>query len=143
MVHGRKHDGSMLSIFCPGNQRAQTWLSIGFYGNYKNFYKLWRATEKYSFPTLKLDVFIIPINEEMMNKSLEIAQDLRKHGVNVDFDLLSRGIGKSLKYASSINAKKVIIVGPKELEQDSITLRDMETGKQETVKIKNITQQFK
>ena len=100
-------------------------------------------TEKYSFPTLELDVFVIPINEEMMNKSLEITQDLRKQGVKTDLDLLNRGIGKSLKYASSINAKKVIIVGPKELEQDSVTLRDMETGKQETVKIKNISQQFK
>jgi len=100
-------------------------------------------TEKYSFPTLELDVFVIPINEEMMNKALEITQDLRKQGIKTDLDLLSRGIGRSLKYASSINAKKVIIVGPKELEQDSVTLRNMETGKQETVKIKNISQQFK
>jgi len=100
-------------------------------------------TEKYTFPTLELDVFVIPINEEMMDKSLEITQDLRKQGITVDFDLLNRGIGKSLKYASSINAKKVIIVGPKELEQDSVTLRNMETGKQETVKINKISQQFK
>lgn len=100
-------------------------------------------TEKYQFPSLDIDVYIIPINEDMVNKSLEIAQDLRKQGVNTDFDLLNRGISKSLKYASSINSKKVIIIGPKELEQDSVTLRDMETGSQETVKIKDISQKFK
>lgn len=100
-------------------------------------------TEKYKSPELDIDVYIIPVNEDMIDKSLEIAQNLREKGVNVDLDLLRRGIGKSLKYAASINAKKTIIVGPKELEQDSITLRDMKTGKQEAVKIKDISQKFK
>jgi histidyl-tRNA synthetase len=95
-------------------------------------------SEKYQFPIFKLDIFIIPVNEEMINKSLEIAQNLREQGISADVDLLRRGMSKSLKYASSVNAKKAIIVGPKELEQNSVTIRDMETGKQETVKIKNI-----
>ena len=79
----------------------------------------------------------------MINKSLEITQNLRKQGITVDVDLLRRGIGKSLKHAGSINAKKAIIVGPKELEKDSITIRNLKTGKQETVKIKDISQNFK
>ena len=64
-------------------------------------------------------------------------------GISVDLDLLRRGISKSLKYASSINTKKAIIVGPKELKQDVITVRDMKTGKQETVAIKNINKLIK
>ena len=94
--------------------------------------------EKYKFPDPKLDVFVIPVNENMMEKSLNIAQILREKGVKVDIDLLGRGMSKSLKYASSINAKKAIIIGPKELEQDSVTIRDMETGKQNLKKIKDI-----
>ena len=73
-----------------------------------------------------------------MEKSLNIAQILRENGVKVDIDLIGRGMSKSLKYASSINAKKAIIIGPKELEQDSVTIRDMETGKQDLKKIKDI-----
>lgn len=79
----------------------------------------------------------------MINKSLEITQDLRKQGISVDVDLLRRGIGKSLKYAGSVNAEKAIIVGPKELEKDSVTIRNLETGKQETIKIKDINHNFK
>jgi len=96
--------------------------------------------EKYNFLTLKLNVFVIPVNEDMISKSLEIMQNLRKQGISTDVDLLRRGMSKSLKYASSINAEKAIIVGPKELEKDSVTIRDLETGKQEMVKIKNINQ---
>ncbi len=90
--------------------------------------------EEYKFPNEKLDIFIIPVNEDMINKSLEIAETLRKN-LRVDVDLLRRGIGKSLKYASAINAQKTIIVGPKELEEKSVTVRDMITGKQEKILI--------
>ena len=100
-------------------------------------------TEKYSFSSQKLDAYIIPVNKDMINKSLEITQDLRKQGISVDVDLLRRGIGKSLKYADSVNAEKAIIVGPKELEKDSVTIRNLETGKQETIKIKDISHNFK
>jgi len=95
-------------------------------------------TEKYQFPLTSIKVYIIPVSEDMIEKSLEIAQKLRKQGISADIDLLRRGMGKSLKYASSINAEKTIIVGPKELEQNSVTLRDMKTGKQETIKIEDI-----
>jgi len=95
-------------------------------------------TEKYDFPSTKIKVYVIPVNEETIDKSLEIVQNLRTQGVTTDIDLLRRGIGKSLKYASSINVEKAIIVGPKELEQNSVTIRDMKSGEQKTVKINDV-----
>jgi histidyl-tRNA synthetase len=79
----------------------------------------------------------------MIKKSIEILQNLRKQDIFTDIDLLRRGLGKSLKYASSINIEKCIIVGPTELEHDSVTIRDMKTGEQETIKIQNIPKFFK
>ena len=100
-------------------------------------------SEKFQFPIKEINFFVIPVNEDMIQKSLEITEIIRKNNYTVDLDLLKRGLTKSLKYASSINAKKVIIVGPKELETNSITIRDMKTGEQEIVKIKEITKQLK
>ena len=100
-------------------------------------------SEGYKFPSSKLDAFVIPVSEDLMNKSLEIIQSLRKQGISVDIDLLRRGLSKSLKYASSINSDKIIIVGSKELKEDSVTIRDMKSGKQEMIKIKDINQKFK
>ena len=94
--------------------------------------------EGFIFPPLKLDVFIIPVNKDMIATSIQIAQELRTHGISVDFDQLRRGIGKSLKYADAKHAEKVIIVGPKELEKKTVTLRDMKTGNQEIVAITEI-----
>ena len=81
--------------------------------------------EEYKFPSAGLDAYVIPISEDMIAESIKIAQNLRKEGVLTDIDLLRRGVGKSLKYASSKNAKKVIILGPKELEKDSVKIKDI------------------
>ena len=99
--------------------------------------------EEYNYPSLKLDFYVIPVNEEMISKSLEITQNLRKNGLSVDMDLLKRGMSKSLKYASSINVDKIIIVGQKELVDESVTIRDMKTGAQELVKIKDLYQNLR
>jgi len=99
--------------------------------------------EQFVFPVPKTDVYIIPVNEETIGKSIELAQQLRKEGVITEVDLLRRGVGKSLKHANSKNSEKAIIIGPKELEKDSVTLRDMKTGDQQLVKIKDILSKLK
>lgn len=96
-------------------------------------------TEKFKFPELKTDIYVIPVTKDMAENALEITEILRKEKIQTDIDLLSRGMGKSMKYASSINAKKVVIVGPDEIEKESVTVRDMDSGKQEMIKIKDLT----
>ncbi|MFH1101410.1 MAG: histidine--tRNA ligase [Methanobacteriota archaeon] len=91
-------------------------------------------TEQFQFPSHKMNVYIIPVNEDMIPLSLEIAQELRQNGITVDVDLLRRGVGKALKYANSVHAQNAILVGPKELEKNSVTLRDLQTGDQQIVK---------
>jgi len=99
--------------------------------------------EEFVFPVSKLDVFIIPVNQDMIPICIDIAQQLRGKDISVDFDLLRRGMGKSLKYADAKHAEQVIIVGPKELEKKAVTLRDMKTGHQEIVKISEIFAKLK
>jgi histidyl-tRNA synthetase len=100
-------------------------------------------TEEYQFPTPKVDVYVIPVNEDMTIKSLEIVKKLRNQNISTDIDLLKRGIGKSIKYASSIDAEKVIILGPKEFEQNSMTVRDMKSGEQKLVNINDYPPEIK
>lgn len=99
--------------------------------------------ESFLFPASKLEVFVIPVNETMNTKAIEITQELRYLGISADFDQLRRGMGKSFKYADAKQAKKVIIVGPKELENKTVTLRDMKTGAQEIVALADIQTKLK
>ena len=90
-------------------------------------------SEDVSFPSKGLDFFIIPVNYEMIDIAIQIAMRLRKKDKRVDIDLMKRGIGKAMKYASSRQTKKAILVGPSEAEKHAVTIRDMKTGDQQLV----------
>jgi histidyl-tRNA synthetase len=99
--------------------------------------------ENFPFPSSNIEVYIIPVNPEMIPKAIEIAQSVRSLGRSVDFDQLRRGMGKSLKYAAARHVQKAIIIGPKELEKNAITIRDMETGNQETIHLTELSTALK
>lgn len=126
----------LVSLF-EGKETPTSGFAIGF-----DRVLLALESDNYKFPEISIDAYIIPINKDMIKKSIEITETLRKDNVSCDIDLLRRGISKSMKYANSINAKKAVIIGPKELKDDMVTIKDMKTGKQETIGIKNITDIF-
>jgi histidyl-tRNA synthetase len=99
--------------------------------------------ESFSFPPPALDVYIIPVNPDMITTVIDIASQLRAKGLTVDFDQLRRGMGKSLKYADAKHVASVIIVGLKELEKKSVTLRDMKTGNQEIIPLAELSARLK
>ena len=85
-----------------------------------------------------IKVFVIAVNDKVRNKVLEITQYLRDNKIPTDFDVRGRSLSKQLEYANSLEVPYAIIIGPMELEKDSVKLRDMRTGKEEMIKIKEI-----
>jgi histidyl-tRNA synthetase len=62
---------------------------------------------------------------------------LRKNNIKVETDLFKRKLKKILSYADSKKIKHVILVG-KDLDDDTITIKDMETGNQEIVPLNDL-----
>jgi len=85
----------------------------------------------------KKKVFVIPVNNILMKKAFDICQDLRKNGIISDTDLMNRNLSKLLRYASK-NYSDVIIVGERELKKKSVKTRNLKTGKEKTVKTKDL-----
>lgn len=75
-------------------------------------------------------ILVVPI--KVLDYGLTIVQSVRNWGVNAEIDLMGRNVSKNLDYASKKGIKYVIIVGEKEEKDQNVTLRNMETGKQET-----------
>ncbi len=99
--------------------------------------------EKVDIPVKKVKAYIIPIGPGTRQMSYDILSTLRDNGISADIDLMGRKISKALSYANSINAEKVILVGEKELVDDTVTLRDMVSGDQLILKIDEILEYFK
>ena len=82
------------------------------------------------------DVYIIPMNNK--SQALKIAAILRKQNKKVDIEMSGRKIKKSFEYANKENIPFVIVVGDDELERGKVTLKDMKTGEQKEIDIKDI-----
>ena len=85
-----------------------------------------------------VDVFVSPMSSEERKKSFEICQTLRTSNIKTEVDLSRRKFKKLLKTANKLNAKYVILVGKKDLDENNVIIKDMNTGNQETVAIDNI-----
>jgi len=80
------------------------------------------------------DYYVAPVNEDMIPKAMEIAAKLRIN-YSVDIDLMRRKLAKQFEYANSIGAKKIVIVGEKDLAEGKVTVRELATGKEEKVAV--------
>ena len=84
-------------------------------------------------------VFVINVNDQVREKSLEIAQKLRESGINTQTDIMGRPLSKQLEYANSLGIPYTIIVGPKEVESDKFKLKNMKTGEETELSLEKIT----
>ena len=82
------------------------------------------------------DVYIIPMNDK--SQALKIAAILRNQNKKVDIEMSGRKIKKSFEYANKENIPFVIVVGDDELERGKVILKDMKTGEQKEIDIKDI-----
>ncbi|MDO9537900.1 MAG: histidine--tRNA ligase [Thermoplasmata archaeon] len=89
-------------------------------------------------PSQNLEIYILPICDEAKIAAIKILSELRNAGISADMDLMSRNMSKAMKYANSVGAGKVIIIGEKELAEKSVTVRDMKTGEQARVLISEL-----
>ncbi|MGC8816311.1 MAG: histidine--tRNA ligase [Candidatus Hadarchaeum sp.] len=81
----------------------------------------------------RLDCLVLPVNEEVRAEAMRVVTELRRAGLAADIDLVGRKFTKAMEYANAIGVKRVVVVGPKELKQGRVILKDMITGEQEVV----------
>ena len=86
-------------------------------------------------------VFVIPI--QTITESLQLVQKLRTKGINADMDLNGRGVGKNLEYASAMGIPYCAILGVDELKRDKVLLRDMLSGDQFLLTLKEVIKKIK
>ncbi len=92
------------------------------------------------YPKLKKtpEIFVVAVNAEMQPKVWEIVAKLRSAGIETDFDLKGRSLQGQLQYADSMDVPYAVIVGPREVEKGLLTLRQMESRKEESLSIEQL-----
>ncbi|MDS0278571.1 histidine--tRNA ligase [Halomicroarcula sp. S1AR25-4] len=83
---------------------------------------------------LSTDYYVLQVGETRATAA-RIARDLRELGHVVETDVADRSFGAQMGYADGINAETVVIVGEQDLENDEVTLKEMDEGEQVAVPV--------
>ena len=81
-------------------------------------------------------IYIIPMGTE--TQSLVLGNNLRDLGYNVEIEMNSKKLKKSLDYANKEKIPYVIIFGENELENDTIMIKDMFNNRSMELKLSNL-----
>ena len=82
---------------------------------------------------------VVAATEEARGEAIKTALILRGH-VPTYYDLMKKGLKSQLSFANTSGASFAVIIGKKELQEKKVTLKDMESQKQELVDLNECLQ---
>ena len=127
---GGRYDKIITNFLNDGN----TYPAIGCSFGLEPMYELLKDKEKESLN--KYDVYVYAFDNDY--NLFKISDLLRKGGYKVLTELNNIKLKKAMNIANREKIKKVIILGEDELKENSVTVKNMDTGNQEKVLIEEL-----
>ncbi|SDI93363.1 histidine--tRNA ligase [Salimicrobium halophilum] len=90
-----------------------------------------------------LDCYVIAMGEKAELEAVKLVDQLRSNGLQVDKDYLQKKMKAQFKAADRLKAKKVVILGDREIEEGVGNVKDMTSGEQKEVKLEEIVNELK
>ena len=107
--------------------------AVGFAFGYSPTIELLKKEDEWPLKEIETDVYVLSVSESVRDVALDYATKLRGEGLSVETDLAGRGFGTQLGYADDMNAERVLIIGERDLENDEVTMKHMDSGEEETL----------
>lgn len=91
---------------------------------------------------IQTQVFVIPIGDEAWLSCLKITRELRAKGIGTEIAFDNRSIKAAMKNADRSGAKFALIMGEAELSSNSVVIKNLVSGEQETIALDLTTNHF-
>lgn len=88
-------------------------------------------------------VFVAQIGDQARKKAMILFEELRRNGFNLFQSFTKNSLKSQMEDANRENVKITLILGQKEVLDDTILIRDMESGVQEIVDYQKIVKELK
>ncbi len=87
-------------------------------------------------------VVVIAVRKEFNAKAIKLSEMLRDARLSAEVEVMGRTVSKALSDADRRAITHAVIIGPEELKEEKVVLRDMKKRKQSVVKIKNLSEKI-
>ncbi len=82
-----------------------------------------------------VEVFVVNFGEGARDWALKVVQDFRAAGIKTQVDLENTKVDKQFKYADKLSVPYVIVIGEQEVASKQVVLKDMNSGKQDSLAV--------
>lgn len=89
-----------------------------------------------------IKAFIAVMGENAKKFGIKLLRDLRNQGIKAEMDTLERNVKGQFKYADRLGAKYTVVIGDNELEEGSVSIKEMATSQQREVKLENLLEEL-
>lgn len=84
-------------------------------------------------PVTDSPVAVIALGDEAMLPALQAIRDIRRQAIPAEMIYGGNNMGKRMKKADKLNASIAVIIAEDEVKDNTVTIRDLKTGEQQTV----------
>jgi histidyl-tRNA synthetase len=117
--------------------------AVGFAIGFDRTLELLKSKKLISTDLSQTSALVTIFDESVVKHSLKTANLLRKAGINTEIYPEFEKLGKQLKYASDRNIEYVIIIGPEEILQGKIKVKNLSTQIEEIMLINDFINRLK
>lgn len=90
-----------------------------------------------------LPLFLIPLGEMARKEAFRLSWELKRNGIPAIMEYQEKSLKAQLRRADKLGAKKVVVIGEDELQKGVFLLKDMYTGLQEELPLKDALRALK
>lgn len=83
-------------------------------------------------------VLVVSMDEAQIGYALDVATYLRNAGINTEVFLEDKKLKAKFKYADKLHIPYVAVIGEDEIKNKTVTLKNMQTGEQETISAEDV-----
>lgn len=126
VLGGGRYDGLIENLGGPSTP------AVGWAAGIERLAMLIDAPQKFG-----PDTVLIPLGDAAQLAAIEILANIRRNHISADM-AYKGNMKKRMQKANAKNAKSAIIMGDDELERGEVSLKNLSTGKQDSIAIENI-----
>ena len=85
---------------------------------------------------------VIPISEEFNDYAVEVSNKIKNSGISSAVDLKNHNLNYKIRDHSLAKIPLLLICGKKEVDSNSVTIRRLDSNKQENMELKKFLKTF-
>ena len=127
-----------------GSKKVPVMLHRALFGSLERFIGI--LIENYSgklpFWISPSQIMVIPVSEDFNDYSVEVNKKLIASGLNSEVDLKNHNLNYKIREHSLSKVPVLLICGKKEVDSNSVTIRRLDSNKQENMELKTFLKKF-